>query len=186
MFLKNEGKDGKAGPSGRERRKDKSIDFLGNPNETLIELAKCLPHEEIFLIIDALDECTHRIEERLFECLRNLLKANEVKFKVLVSSRPERDVTNELEPYLEKDLSKHNHEGIVKRVDAALKDLVNLTPIQRMRVKQEMISKAESQFTYIELAVGILRQPWVRPVNNVIAKFEKGVARLYQETVKKH
>lgn len=44
--------------------------------------------------------------------------------------------------------------------------------------------KAESQFTYIDQAIKILRQPWIRPVDTVLAKFQDGINRLHQETLR--
>ena len=157
LFMKNEGKDGGKAPSERGTRK--TIDLLGHPKDTLVDLVKILHHEQVFLIVDALDECVDRADEELLELFDFWLAAKDVKIKIFASSRPEHDIRKELDQYPTIDLAQHNNSDIARKIDTNLAQLTNLTTVERKRIKQRMIEKAEGQFTYVDLAIKILHQP---------------------------
>ena len=186
LFTKNDTRDDKAIGDDKAKSKSrgrKTLDFLGNSDETFISIARTLKHE-IFVIVDAIDECVDRLEAELFAALHSWVQDPEAKVKVLLSSRPEPEIMKNLENYPLIDIAQCNSPDIVRLTDAALSSSIDFTPSERRRIRAAMIEKAQGQFTYIDLAIKILEQPWIRPVDNVLAKFQDGVDRLYQETLK--
>lgn len=190
LFVKS--KDGKGKPAGTGTSKDshatsasaKSANsLLGDPDEVLVKLIKLLKRK-VIVVIDALDECIDKVEEELYKSIHSWLDVDDIQIKVFVSSRPETDTMREFDRYTTLGLEKYNQEDLSRRVDAALGDYVNLSPTERRRVRAAILSRAENQFTYVNLAMSVLQQPWQRPIDNVISRLQDGVTRLYQETLR--
>ncbi|KAL9082155.1 MAG: hypothetical protein Q9159_006670 [Coniocarpon cinnabarinum] len=188
VFKKNDEKDKTSSNKGAvggpdSRRVRKTVDFLGNPDETFVSLARILDHE-VFVVIDALDECADRREEELFDTLHTWVRDSGLKVKIFVSSRPETDIMTGLAQYPAIDLAEKNQADLARCTDSTLARFPTLTPHEKSRIRETMLERAEGQFTYIELAIKILNQPWRRPIDDLIAKFQEGVDRLYQENLR--
>lgn len=69
MFKQNENKDNKPTLGKSKHKTLKTVEFVGNADETLIALAKTL-NREVFVVIDALDECADKDDEDLYRTLQ--------------------------------------------------------------------------------------------------------------------
>jgi len=95
----------------------------------------------VYLIIDALDECSntsaipsHRTEVlNLVEQLVQLQRAN---LRLCVTSRPETDIKAVLEPLAFRSISIHNASGQMEDIENYIRSVVNTDPKNR-RWKQE-------------------------------------------------
>ena len=89
--------------------------------DLLVELVNL--HSEVFVIIDGLDECERESRIKLVDILASRLTQGSTasSIKLLISSRPDRDIKYRLEsgPSLEIDVSR-NFEDIKKYVDDQL------------------------------------------------------------------
>jgi hypothetical protein len=53
--------------------------------------------KKIYLILDALDECSDRKEEELIQRLASMAKRDDLKIKILLTSRPEPDISEAMD-----------------------------------------------------------------------------------------
>lgn len=157
-------------------------DGLPDLDDLLIGLARLLKRR-LFIAIDALDECVGDVEE-LFSSFDYWLEADGTDIKLLVSSRPEPHLVERLHNRRKIDVEKNTQLDIAKRTDAALAKIPGLDRSERKLVRSRIIEKAGGQFTYVNTATDFLRQPWDRPIENLLNRLQNNMDNLYQEALK--
>jgi hypothetical protein len=87
------------------------------------ELTQCLEdmlkipgHAPTYLIVDALDECTHMTgvpssRDQVLALVEKLVKSNLSNLRLLITSRPEVDIRSSLEPLTSNSISLHDQDG---------------------------------------------------------------------------
>lgn len=118
----------------------------------------------IFLLVDALDECNDDLN---WLCTKLHAMADKAKFrlKLLVSSRTDAGTTEAIGKWQhEVRMKDNNGPDIERKVKRGLAQIPGLTADEQ-RIACEMITKkAEGEFSLVNIAVDILRQPWRRSV----------------------
>ena len=82
----------------------------------LIEMLKVRDHHPIYLIMDALDECPDTFEvpsprNRILQLLEELAELQIPNLRICVTSRPEFDIRDFLEPLTSRQVSLHDQSG---------------------------------------------------------------------------
>lgn len=134
---------------------------------------------DVYLIIDAIDECNDRREKHLLQSLRKLVKATQVKLKILICSRPEPDIANALENVLAIKCESHNESDIRTSATAEMNRFPGWTASERARACSEIVRKAGGQFRYVQIALEFLRKPLVRPYERAIKNLPDGLSGSY-------
>jgi hypothetical protein len=107
------------------------------------ELVRCLKHilklpgqAPIFLIVDALDECTNTTSlpsprEQVLILLEDLIDLQLPNLRICVTSRPEVDIKLVLEPLAFRSVSLHDESGQMEDIEKYIKSVANTS--RRMR-----------------------------------------------------
>ena len=173
----NQGKDG--GSSGRDEMEleyAKSVRYL----KPILEDFSRLLGRRIFIVVDALDECNDRQSERLVSSLRDLVK--ETKIKILVASRPEVDLTEDLEGIPKIEVREDNNSKDIKAyLTEELNKLSSCRPKERKIAHREIMKRSAGMFKYANLAIDQLRQPWRRPIKEYLATYPDGLEAFYRQ-----
>ena len=183
-FVKKEGRGRRAPVEDNSDRGSTNSNVRWPPmHEILISLLRVLDRD-VYIVVDALDECDQESLEELGKFFSVCAAEETPKVKVFVSSRPEHHVDMHLGNHPVINLKQHNRRDIARHIDDAMTSL-SLTSIERTKVRAVLVDRADGQFTYSNLALDILRQPWKRPIETVLEKFQNGVDRLYQDILQK-
>jgi hypothetical protein len=115
---------------------------------TNVELSRCLQEllelpgqAPVYLIIDALDECpsTSSLPSPREELLKLLVQLVELRLKnlrICVTSRPETDIKDVLEPLTFRSISIHDERGQMEDIENYIRSVVDTDPKNR-KWKQE-------------------------------------------------
>jgi hypothetical protein len=118
-----------------------------NPSDD--DLLRCLKdllevpgHAPVYLIIDALDECSntsaipsHRAE--VLNLVEQLVESRLANLRLCVTSRPETDIQVVLEPLTFRSVSIHNASGKMEDIENYIKSVVNTDPKNRWWKKED-------------------------------------------------
>jgi hypothetical protein len=116
----------------------------------------------IYLVIDALDECSDGVVE-LCNKLQSLLGGENFTLKLLVSSRPDSSITAALEEACEEiQMKEYNGPDIELKVRKELITIPGLSNSEQEYAIDKITKKAEGEFSYVDTAINILREPWRR------------------------
>jgi hypothetical protein len=120
--------------------------------------------KKIYLILDALDECSDRKEEELIQRLASMAKRDDLKIKILLTSRPEPDISESMDKseVTEIRMEKFNEEDISTTVENQLEAIPGMTSTERTIAKAKICSHAGPYFGYLRPALELLRRPWQR------------------------
>lgn len=150
--------------------------------ETFSGLAK-LCKKEVFVVIDALDECNDRREQKFLQELRDICADSEAKIKILVCSRPESDIISSLDGVIEIKVEENNQQDIRDSATALLAKLPGWTTAERKEACESIVKKAGSYFRYVELAIKFLSQPWQRPISRRLEQLPEGLNNSYRQII---
>ena len=110
-----------------------------------------------FLVIDALDECSDRRDQNFASTLRELIETTDINLKILVCSRPEPDISDELDGMPNIKLEGRNEADIRKNVTSQLETIPGLTRSERLLACDEVVKNASGLFRYVDMAITFLR-----------------------------
>lgn len=163
--------------------KDAQPEGLPDMEEAFVHLA-ALIKKRVFLVIDALDECIDCIPEFLIETLQQWVTTDNISLKILVSSRREADLEMALSNEANIRVEEHNSDDICMHTDSALSQVSGFASKERTQLSNAIVERAKGQFTYVNLAMQLIRKPFVRPIENLISKLAENNRSMNQETLK--
>ena len=110
-----------------------SDDALAECLKNLLELPGLAP---VYLIIDALDECpsTSAVpspREEVLNLIEELVKSQFPNLRICVTSRPETDIKDVLDPLISRSVSLHDESGQKQDIEDYIKSVVNTNPRNR-------------------------------------------------------
>jgi NACHT domain len=111
----------------RDGAQTASDDELAQCLKNLLELPRQAP---VYLIIDALDECSNLFalsspREKVLLLLEDLIDSQLPNLRICVTSRPEADIKNILEPLSFRSVSIHDESGQMEDIENYIKWTVN-------------------------------------------------------------
>ena len=140
--------------------------------------------KKIYLIIDALDECTDRKESRFLRMLQDMLSLPDYpdfRLHIIICSRPEPDVENDLADKPLIKLEDHNGPDIEHAAKLKLDFLPGLSPAERALACEAIVKKAKGLFRCVEPAIEFLKKPLQRPLEKALEKLPDGLDNSYQQ-----
>ena len=95
------------------------------------EILKLPGQAPIFLILDALDECSSTFpmpspRENALVLMKKLIEANLPNLRICVTSRPEADIRAVLRPLTFRSISLHDERGQMEDIESYIKAVVNM------------------------------------------------------------
>ena len=113
--------------------RDPSDDVLAG---CLKDLLKLPGHAPVYLIVDALDECPNSSSfppprEEVTHLIEELIKSEIPNLRVCVSSRPETDIKDILDPLVVHTVSLHDERGQKGDIEEYIKSVINTNPKNR-------------------------------------------------------
>lgn len=143
-------------------------------------LAKLLG-QKIFLVIDALDECTDREKDGILKTFQETLSASELPLKIMICSRREPDILDDLvgKPVIK--VEDHIGPDIEQVAKARLEGLPGLSSAERELACKSIVGKAKGLFRCVDPAIEFLKKPWRRPLEKRLAELPDGLDNSYQQ-----
>ena len=166
-------------PGSQQKKSEKATGF----EDAYPILAKILD-KKIFLVIDALDECTDRKDAGLLKTLQETLSASEFPLKIMVCSRPEPDIVDDLFDKPAIKVEDHNGPDIEKAAKAKLEELPGLSRDERALACKSIVEKAKGLFRCVDPAIEFLKKPWRRPLEKRLAELPDGLDNSYQQILR--
>ncbi|KIW24280.1 uncharacterized protein PV07_10007 [Cladophialophora immunda] len=148
--------------------------------QTYTALAKLI-NKRIYLMIDALDECTDRETQEFIQTIKKLASTHGLKVNIYTSSRDEPDIAAVLENCPRISVEENNSKDIAEHVQAEMAKLPGFTPAEREEACREITQKAGCYFRYVELAMDFMRRPWRRPLSAHLGSLPSGVENIYAQ-----
>ena len=95
----------------------------------LKDLLKLPGHAPVYLIVDALDECPNTSSipsprEEVLNLIEDLIKSEIPNVRICVTSRPERDIKDILEPLVLHTVSLHNESGQKRDIEEYIESVI--------------------------------------------------------------
>ncbi|KAL9088488.1 MAG: hypothetical protein Q9165_006212 [Trypethelium subeluteriae] len=178
-------KDGKRPEKGKDEDRGTSFEDAFRNISTNLD-------KKVYLVVDALDECTDRQQRGFINKLRTLSRAelnsaNETKqsynrlaqntgtrtakpaIKILASGRPEVDICESIQSERSRrigeiNIKKHNDQDISEVVNAELASIPDLSTAERKKAHDTIVKKAASTIGYVNSAIATFKKPWQRPL----------------------
>lgn len=166
-------------PGSQQKKSEKATGF----EDAYPSLAKILG-KKIILIIDALDECTDRRDAGILKTLQETLSVSELPLKVMVCSRPEPDIVDNLVSKAAIKVEDHNGPDIEKAAKAKLEELPGLSSEERALACRSIVEKAKGLFRCVDPAIEFLKKPWRRPLEKRLAELPDGLDNSYQQILR--
>jgi NACHT domain-containing protein len=99
----------------------------------LVNLLKLPGHAPVYLIIDALDECPNMSaipspRDKVLNLIEELIKSRLPNLSICVTSRPEIDIKDILDPLVHLTVSLHEEDGQKEDIEDYIKSVVNTNP----------------------------------------------------------
>src|SRR6266852_9999830 len=96
----------------------------------LKEILKLSGHATVYLIVDALDECPNTFSipsprDEVLNLIEELIKSEIPHLRVCITSRPETDIKNVLDPLVLHTVSLHDESGQNRDIEEYIKSVVN-------------------------------------------------------------
>jgi vacuolar-type H+-ATPase subunit I/STV1 len=122
----------------RDGEQSPSDDELVQCLKDVLELQRQAP---VYLIIDALDECSNTSampspREKVLKLVVQLIESRLTNLRICVTSRPEIDIKVMLEPLAFRSVSIHDERGQLEDIENYLKSVINTDP-RNQRWRQE-------------------------------------------------
>ena len=166
-------------PGSQQKKSEKTSGF----EDAYSSLAKALD-KKILLVIDALDECVDRQDAGILKTLQNTLLASDLPLKILICSRPEPDIVDDLVGKPAIKVEDHNGPDIERAAKAKLEGLPGLSSDERALACKSIVDKAKGLFRCVDPAVEFLKKPWRRPLENRLAELPDGLDNSYQQILR--
>jgi hypothetical protein len=102
--------------------------------QCLKELLRLPGQAPVFLILDALDECSSSIpspREKVLMLVEQLIKSQLLNLRICVTSRPEADIKAVLEPLTFRSISLHDESGQTEDIKNYIKSIVDTSSAMR-------------------------------------------------------
>ena len=104
--------------------------------ECLKDLLKLPGLAPVYLIVDALDECPNTSaipspRDEVLNLLEELIKSQFPNLRICVTSRPETDIKDVLDPLIFRSVSLHDESGQKKDIEDYIKSVINTHPKNR-------------------------------------------------------
>jgi hypothetical protein len=104
--------------------------------QCLKDLLKLPGQAPIYLIIDALDECSHTSaipspRKNVLTLVTQLIDSRLANLRICVTSRPETDIKDVLDPLAFHSISIHDESGQMEDIENYIKSIVNEDPMNR-------------------------------------------------------
>ena len=101
--------------------------------ECLMDMLELPGHAPVYLIVDALDECpnTSSIPSPRSDVLiliEKLIKSEISNLHICVTSRPEKDIKNALDPLIFRSVSLHDEDGQKNDIEEYITSVINTDP----------------------------------------------------------
>ena len=99
----------------------------------LNDLLKLPGHAPVYLIVDALDECPNTSSipsprDEVLNLIEELIKSEIPHLRICVTSRPETDIKDFLDPLVLHTVSLHEESGQKRDIDEYIKSVINTNP----------------------------------------------------------
>ena len=188
-------------PDVLERANELVVDYLGSSEakgsqqkksaatkfeDAYPSLAQLL-EKKIYLVIDALDECTDRKDSRFLTMLQNMLSLPDYPdfhLHIMVCSRPEADVVDDLTAKSIIKVEDHNGPDIEHAAKFKLNDLPGLSPAERALACEAIVKKAKGLFRCVDPAIEFLKKPLQRPLEKALERLPDGLDNSYQQILR--
>ena len=107
-----------------------SDDVLAGCLKDLLELPG---HAPVYLIVDALDECPNTSSipsprDEVLNLIEELIKSEIANLRICVTSRPETDIKDSLDPLVLHTASLHDESGQKRDIEEYIKSVINMNP----------------------------------------------------------
>jgi hypothetical protein len=104
--------------------------------ERLKDLLSLPGHAPVYLIIDALDECPNATSipsprDEVLNLIEDLIKSEIPNLRVCVTSRPETDIKDVLDPLAVNGVSLHDESGQKRDIEEYIESVINTNPKNR-------------------------------------------------------
>ena len=185
-----------------EKANEFVIKFLGSPEakgdsqqkksvatsfEDVYPSLATLLDKNIYLVIDALDECTDRKESRFLKTLQDMLSLPDppgFRFHIFICSRPEPDVVDDLmgKPVIK--VEDYNAPDLEHAAKLKLDSLPGLSPTERTLACEAIVKKAKGLFRCVDPAIEFLKKPLQRPLEKALEKLPDGLDNSYQQILR--
>jgi hypothetical protein len=105
--------------------------------ECLKDLLKLPGHAPVYLIVDALDECPNTSSipsprDEVLNFIEELIKSQIPHLRVCVTSRPEKDIKDFLDPLVLYTVSLHDERGQNRDIEEYITSVINADPKNKM------------------------------------------------------
>jgi hypothetical protein len=122
----------------RDGEQSPSDDELARCLKDVLELPRQAP---VYLIIDALDECSNTSampspREKVLKLVVHLIESQLTNLRICVTSRPEIDIKVKLEPLAFRSISIHEERGQLEDIENYIRSVINTDP-RNQRWRQE-------------------------------------------------
>lgn len=156
----------------------KSVKSLKQILEEIVEIFG----KQVFVVIDALDECKDRKPEALLAALQGLIEAEDIKVKIILASRPEIDIEESLQGVSRVEVNQDSNSVDIKAyLVKELKKLPSLKPKDRKIACKAIIERSDGMFRYANMQIDRLRQPWRPPLKNHLDALPVGLEASYRQ-----
>lgn len=156
----------------------KSVKNLKQILEDIIEIFG----KQVFVVIDALDECKDRKPEALLAALQGLIEAEDIEVKIILASRPEIDIEESLQGVPRVEVNQGSNSVDIKAyLVKELKKLPSLKPKDRKIACKAIIERSDGMFRYANMQIDRLRQPWRPPLKNHLDALPVGLEASYRQ-----
>ena len=156
--------------------------------EESYRLLSNLLERKVYLVLDALDECSDRKSAHLLRSLKKMLnvaKPADQKLKIIICSRPEEDIVNELSETSVIKIEEHNTLDIEKDAKVKLDGLPGLSTTERILACNAIVKKAGGLFRCVDPAIDFLKKPFKRPLEQVLERLPEGLTNSYQQALER-
>ncbi|KAI0285567.1 hypothetical protein BC826DRAFT_1109284 [Russula brevipes] len=164
----------------------------------LIEMLTLPDHPPIYLIIDALDECSNASgipspRERVLQLLKELIELRLPDLHICVTSRPEVDIRDVLVPSTSHEVSLHKESGQRKDIVEYVKSVVysDSEPIMRRWrgedkdfVIETLSEQADGMFRWVFCQLEVLRHCLPASVRRTLEELPESLDETYERVLK--
>ena len=172
-----------AEPKGGSQQKKAAAFGFEDAYPSMAELLQ----KKIYLIIDALDECTDRKESRFLSMLQDMLSRPDhpdFRLHFIICSRPESDVVDDLADKPVIKVEDHNGPDIEHAAKFKLDGLPGLSSAERILASEAIVRKAKGLFRCVDPAVEFLKKPLQRPLERALERLPDGLDNSYQQILR--
>jgi hypothetical protein len=163
----------------KQKKSDKSITF----DDAYTALARTL-NRKVYLVIDALDEITNRKDSHFLQTIRKMVEVPDVQLKILIGSRPNADIEEELSGVPQIKIEEHNGPDIEKNVRSELDKLPSLSQSEKEQACKAIVRKARGLFRAVEPSLDWLKRPWRRPISKRLEELPDGLNNSYLQILR--